>query len=86
MLANIVILQWYGISKGYLLKIWHQKELYLSFRDSSPAAKDPVPTCALVCGTLFGNEYVPVQKRAGDQYQCNEGDKDSDYLQCLVSK
>ena len=31
MLVNIVILQWYGMSKGYLLKIWHQKELYLSF-------------------------------------------------------
>ena len=35
----------------------------------------PVPTCALVCVTLFGNVYVPVQKRAGDQYQCNEKDK-----------
>ena len=35
---------------------------------------------------LFGNVYVPVQKRAGDQYQCNETDEDSDYLQCLVSK
>ena len=33
-----------------------------------------------------GNEYVPVQKRAGDQYQCNKRDKDSDYLQCIVSK
>ena len=31
MLVNIVILKWYGISKGYLLKNWHQKELYLSF-------------------------------------------------------
>ena len=30
-LVNIVILQWYGISKGYLLKMLHQKELYLSF-------------------------------------------------------
>ena len=86
MFVNIVTLQWYGMSKGYLLKIWHQKELYLSFSRSLPAAKDPVPTCALVWETLFGNEYVPVQKRAGDQYQCNERDKDSDYLQCLVSQ
>ena len=31
MLVNIVILQWYGMSKEYLLKIWHQKEPYLSF-------------------------------------------------------
>ena len=31
MLVIIVILQWYGMSKGYLLKIWHQKELCLSF-------------------------------------------------------
>ena len=31
MLVNIVILQWYGMLKGYLLKIWHQKEIYLSF-------------------------------------------------------
>ena len=46
----------------------------------------PVPTCALVWETLFRNEYVPVQKRAGDQYKCNERDKGSDYLQCLVSK
>ena len=30
MLVNIIILQWYCMSKGYLLKIWHQKELYLS--------------------------------------------------------
>ena len=35
---------------------------------------------------MFGNEYVHVQKRAGDQYQCNKRDKGSDYLQCLVSK
>ena len=87
MLINIVILQWYGMSKGYLLKICHKKKNYIClFRDSSPAATDPVPTCALVCMTLFGNEYVPVRKRAGDQYQCNERDTDSDYLQCLVSK
>ena len=31
MLVNIVILQWYGMSKEYLLKNWHQKEPYLSF-------------------------------------------------------
>ena len=31
MLVNIVILQWYGMSKEYLLKMWHQKEPYLSF-------------------------------------------------------
>ena len=31
MLVNIVILQWYGMSNEYLLKIWHQKEPYLSF-------------------------------------------------------
>ena len=31
--------------------------------------------------TLFGKVYVHVPKRAGDQYQCNERDKDSDYLQ-----
>ena len=31
MLVNIVILQWYGMSKEYLLKIWHQEEPYLSF-------------------------------------------------------
>ena len=30
MLVNIVILQWYGMSKGYLLKNWHKKELYIS--------------------------------------------------------
>ena len=65
-----------GIKNGYICL----------FRDNSPAAKDPVPTCALVCETLFGNDYVPVQKRAGDQYQCNARDKDSDYLHCLVSK
>ena len=82
MLVNIVILQWYGMSKEYLLKICH----ICLFRDNSPAAKDPVPTCALVWETMFGNEYVHVQKRAGDQYQCNKRDKGSDYLQCLVSK
>ena len=64
--------------KGISAKKWHQKEFCL-FRDNSPAAKDPIPTYTLVCMTLFGNEYVPVQKRAGDQYQCNERDKDSDY-------
>ena len=71
-----------GMSKGYLLKKNGMKKRYTCiclFRDNSPAAKDPVPTCALVCMTLFGNGYVPVQKRAGDQYQCNERDKDSDY-------
>ena len=31
MLINIVILQWYGMSNGYLLNIWHQNELHLSF-------------------------------------------------------
>ena len=70
------------MSKGYLLKKNGMKKRYTCiclFRDNSPAAKDPVPTCALVCMTLFGNGYVPVQKRAGDQYQCNERDKDSDY-------
>ena len=45
------------------------------FGDNSLAAKDPVPPCALVCMTLFGNVYVHVQKRAGDQYQCNERTK-----------
>ena len=67
-------------------KIGIKKSHICLFRDNSPAAKDPVPTCALVWETLFGNEYVPVQKRAGDQYKCNERDKGSDYLQCLVSK
>ena len=55
-----------------------------SFCDNSPAAKDPVPT--LVFMTLFGNVYVHVQKRASDQYQCNERDKDSDNFQCPVAK
>ena len=45
------------------------------FYDNSPAAKDPVPPCAHVCMTLFGSVYVHVQKRAADQYQCNEMDK-----------
>ena len=49
-------------------------------------AEDPVPPCALVGMTLFRNVYVHVQKRAGDQYQCNERDKYSDYLQCPVTK
>ena len=50
------------------------------------AAEDPVPPCALVGMTLFRNVYVHVPKRAGDQYQCNERDKYSDYLQCPVTK
>ena len=66
----------FGVKKRYICL----------FRDNSPAAKDPVPKCALVCMTLFGNVYVPVQKRAGDQYQWNESEKDHDDLQCLVSK
>ena len=50
------------------------------------AAEDPVTPCALVGMTLFRNVYVHVPKRAGDQYQCNERDKYSDYLQCPVTK
>ena len=46
----------------------------------------PVPTCTLVCMTLFGNVYVHVQKRAGDQYQCNETDKNSDYVSIFSSE
>ena len=38
----------YGMSKGYLPKIGYQKEVY------NTTAKYPVPTCALVCVTLFG--------------------------------
>ena len=49
-------------------------------------AEDPVPPCAFVCMTLFRNVYVHVQKRAGDKYQCNERDKDSDYLHCPFTK
>ena len=72
--------------KDICYKFGIKKRYICLFRDHLPAAKDPVPTCALVCVILFGNVYVPVQKRAGDQYQCNERDEDSDYLQCLVSK
>ena len=50
-------------------KVGIKKKYICLFGDNSPAAKDPVPTCALVCMTLFGNVYVHVQKRAGDQYQ-----------------
>ena len=53
MLASIVILQWYAMSKGYLPK----KRYICLFGDNSPAAKDPVPICALVCMTLLGNAY-----------------------------
>ena len=30
--------------------------------------------------------YVHVQKRAGDQYQCNERDKDSDYFHPVAKR
>ena len=64
-----------------------KKRYICLFGDNSPAVKDPVPsTCVLVCMTLFGNVYVHVPKRAGDQYQCNERDKDSDSFQCPVAK
>ena len=35
---------------------------------------------------MFGNVHVHVQKRAGDQYQCNERENDSDSFQCPVTK
>ena len=85
-LINIVILQLYLTWKGYLQNKMHQKEIYIFFDDNSPAAKDPVPPCALVCMTQFRNVYVHVQKRAGDKYQCNERDKNSGYFQCPVAK
>ena len=83
MLVNIVILKWYGISKGYLLKIW---ALSVFFAIIHQQQRTRFLHVDLFGETLFGNEYVPVQKRAGDQYQCNERDKYSNYLQCLVSK
>ena len=46
----------------------------------------PVPPCALVCLTLFGNVYVHVQKRAGDTYHGNEMDKYNRYFQCQMAK
>ena len=67
-------------------KLASKGDISVFFGDNLPAAKDPVPSCALVCMTMFGNVYVHVQKRAGDQYQCNDRDKDSDYFLCPVAK
>ena len=53
---------------------------------NSPAAKDPVPPCVLVCMTLFGNGYILVLKCASDKYRCNETDKNSGYFQYRVAK
>ena len=72
--------------KGISAKNGMKKRYICLFDDKSPAAKDPVPPCALVCMTLFGNVYVHVQKRAGDTYQCNETNKNSGYFQCPVAK
>ena len=72
--------------KWYLPKSWYQKEIYMSVCQCLVIIHQQQKTRFLHVHLPFRKHVCSFQKRPGDQYQCNERDKDSDYFQCPVAK